>query len=319
MFRDLYKNANENIKGDKAILEEVYKRASEKEKGHTLLFRYSFVGTAVAAVILMGALFVNSDIFMTKTKEMSELKLPDEDNVIENDAAKDENSQIMRAEVTDEVISVDDGEEELYHKEAVEEKTTENGTAEKKTESAVKNDAVLKNELSTDKENNPQLTQKGEDTKAIIDEDMEVGLFILEDGEDELYDTEISEHKTISEDEFYSYLGVDLRSITYPAGMMGRVNGFVQIDGKNKFIAQLDEEGNVVKESIVAVVTASDASGEKKLNAVVMPLTRKKGGEFISEKDDIIKAYIESNTAKTDIEMHGLSRMEAELFAIQFE
>lgn len=66
MFRDLYKSANEEIKGDRAILEKAFKKAEEPERKPLPVFKYSFVGTVVAAVIIVGALFANTDLFTDK-------------------------------------------------------------------------------------------------------------------------------------------------------------------------------------------------------------------------------------------------------------
>lgn len=68
MFRDLYTKANEDIKGDRAILDRAFLQAAQPVKKKNPVFKYSVVGTAVAAVIVMGAVFVNSDIFMNKTE-----------------------------------------------------------------------------------------------------------------------------------------------------------------------------------------------------------------------------------------------------------
>lgn len=70
MFRELYKSANEEIKGDRAILEKAFMKAEEPERKPLPVFKYSFVGTAVAAVIIVGALFANTDLFTDKINDI---------------------------------------------------------------------------------------------------------------------------------------------------------------------------------------------------------------------------------------------------------
>lgn len=69
MFRELYKQANDEIKGDRQILDKAFELAQKPEKKPLPIFKYSFVGTAVAAVILLGAIFANTEVFMKKTVE----------------------------------------------------------------------------------------------------------------------------------------------------------------------------------------------------------------------------------------------------------
>ncbi|MBQ7875842.1 MAG: hypothetical protein IJ316_00990 [Clostridia bacterium] len=75
MFRELYKEANDNIKGDRAILDKAFLKAAQPEKTKSPLLKYSFVGTCAAAVLVLGAVFLNADIFMEKTQNMP---MPDE-------------------------------------------------------------------------------------------------------------------------------------------------------------------------------------------------------------------------------------------------
>ncbi len=70
MFRELYKEANDNIKGDRAILDKAFLKAAQPEMKKSPLLKYSFVGTAAAAVLVLGAVFLNADIFMEKTQNM---------------------------------------------------------------------------------------------------------------------------------------------------------------------------------------------------------------------------------------------------------
>ena len=66
MFREVYKQANEEIKGDKLIIEKAFQKAAAPVKKKTPVFRYSFVGTCAAAVLIFGVVFMNSELFTDK-------------------------------------------------------------------------------------------------------------------------------------------------------------------------------------------------------------------------------------------------------------
>ena len=70
MFRNVYKQANDDIKGDRVLLDRVYAMAQAPERKKTPVFKYSFATTAVAAVVIVGAIFANPSIFMDKTEEI---------------------------------------------------------------------------------------------------------------------------------------------------------------------------------------------------------------------------------------------------------
>lgn len=70
MFRDLYKKANEDIKGDRAILDRAFLQAAQPAERKNVVFKYSFAGTAVAAAIVLGAVFANPSLFTNKIEEV---------------------------------------------------------------------------------------------------------------------------------------------------------------------------------------------------------------------------------------------------------
>lgn len=78
MFRDLYKKANDDMKGDRAILDKAFLQAAQPEKKKSPVFKYSFVGTVVAAVMLVGAVFANPSVFTNRTEELGVLDNPTE-------------------------------------------------------------------------------------------------------------------------------------------------------------------------------------------------------------------------------------------------
>lgn len=79
MLKDLYRQANEDIKGDRVILEKAFEMAAKPEKKKLPILKYSYIGTAVAAVVVIGAVFVNSSIFTSKV----EIIKPETENATE--------------------------------------------------------------------------------------------------------------------------------------------------------------------------------------------------------------------------------------------
>lgn len=108
MFRELYKQANDEIKGDREILDRAFLQAAQpkKTKSKTKIF-YSFATSAVAAVMIVGALFVNSEIFFEKTME----KTPEEKETAGATYAKqdlnneDEEINVLQDDIEDGVVT----------------------------------------------------------------------------------------------------------------------------------------------------------------------------------------------------------------------
>lgn len=80
MFRDLYKKANDEIKGDRAILDKAFLQAAQPVKEKSPVIKYSFIGTVVAAVMVLGAVFANPTVFTNRTEDIGALG-EDGDNV----------------------------------------------------------------------------------------------------------------------------------------------------------------------------------------------------------------------------------------------
>lgn len=66
MFRDLYKQANDEIKGDKLIIEKAFMKANAPVKKKLPMLKYSFIGTAAVAVFIIGAVFLNADVLFKR-------------------------------------------------------------------------------------------------------------------------------------------------------------------------------------------------------------------------------------------------------------
>lgn len=101
MFRDLYKSANDEIKGNRALLDKAFARAEEPEKKPLPVLKYSFVGTAVAAVIIFGAVFSNSNLFMDKITDV-----PQKESV----TVVNENREAFDGKVSEEKEATDNNE-----------------------------------------------------------------------------------------------------------------------------------------------------------------------------------------------------------------
>ncbi len=63
MFREVYKKVNEDIKGDRSIIDRAFEEAAKPEVKKPVILRYSFATTTVAAVILMCVIFANPSLF----------------------------------------------------------------------------------------------------------------------------------------------------------------------------------------------------------------------------------------------------------------
>ncbi len=143
MFREVYKKANDEIKGDRQILDKAFEMAQMPEKKPIPILRYSFVGTAVAAVIVLGAIFTNSEIFMQKTidvpsgNELGEATTKVQDKSVEAVAVEKETEAF--------VLPISEDTEEEKKPEA-KKKITGNGKTEEVVtpdENSVVNDAVV--------------------------------------------------------------------------------------------------------------------------------------------------------------------------------
>jgi hypothetical protein len=72
LFRKIYKEANDSIHGDRAVLDRAFEMAEKPEKKEKKILKYSFVGTAAAAVLIVCALFVNYKLLPLSAVDMEE-------------------------------------------------------------------------------------------------------------------------------------------------------------------------------------------------------------------------------------------------------
>ncbi len=68
MFREVYKQANDTIKGDRSVLDRAFLQAAQPVKKKSPVVKYSFIGTAVAAVMVLGAVLLNPTVFTNRSE-----------------------------------------------------------------------------------------------------------------------------------------------------------------------------------------------------------------------------------------------------------
>lgn len=82
MFREVYKQANDTIKGDRSVLDRAFLQAAQPVKKKSPIVKYSFIGTAVAAVMVLGAVLLNPTVFTSRTETIGK---PAEENPTEKE------------------------------------------------------------------------------------------------------------------------------------------------------------------------------------------------------------------------------------------
>ena len=180
MFRDLYKKANDDIKGDRAILDRAFLQAARPVKQKNPVIKYSFIGTAVAAAVVLGAVFTNPSVFTNVTDEIgmySEATEAKENSTAYNDFRRDS-------------VKVEVPTESAVNKEAV--------TQEKVNFTADKKDTKATAEAAPIEENSADIVQSGAtiDEHAQITEDYGIATMSLIDEEDSVIETVTEEVRT---------------------------------------------------------------------------------------------------------------------------
>lgn len=141
MFRDLYKKANEEIKGDRAVLDRAFLQAAQPERKKNPVFKYSFIGTAVAAVMVLGAVFTNPSVFTNRSDEIGKLGTTEPtESVMTDTQSGDEALPLENDEMTHTSVT-SDGPVEDYKTE-VENNTESEVTVTKRTETQTVTNAV---------------------------------------------------------------------------------------------------------------------------------------------------------------------------------
>lgn len=112
MFRELYKEANDCVRGDRGILDKAFLQAAQPEKKKNPVYKYSFIGTAVAAVMVVGAVFANPTVFTNRSETIGLPDVTPTESVVATEAymAAAENDEVTPVNSTftaDEVPAVD--------------------------------------------------------------------------------------------------------------------------------------------------------------------------------------------------------------------
>lgn len=155
MFRDLYKKANEEIKGDRAILDRAFLQAAQPAKKKNPVIKYSFIGTAVAAVMVLGAVFANPNVFTDRTE-----------NLGKSEAVEPTEKEMVATIITNEA----DFAEEVIEDEAIEEKAIV------VKENIVPKKAVTKNNAEGNGSNTAPVGVDSDDGVSSDDDDGEVAM-----------------------------------------------------------------------------------------------------------------------------------------------
>ncbi|MBQ8540340.1 MAG: hypothetical protein IJ435_02570 [Clostridia bacterium] len=115
MFRELYKEANDSIKGDRIVLDRAFLKAAQPAKKKSPVIKYSFIGTAALAVIVLGAVFLNPSVFTNRTETIGKPV----------DETPTEKETVVNTLLAPEVDFVDETPEDEVVVEAVAEKTVD--------------------------------------------------------------------------------------------------------------------------------------------------------------------------------------------------
>ncbi len=135
MIEKIYKEACDEIHGDKkAILDKAFERAQKPVKRRNPVLKYSVIGTAAAAVLIAGAIFINIDLFkITEPKNF-------EDDAVISESASDvkESENVVDDEEETQVVYESETKPQSVNKAEESAAKTENKKA---AENSVKKDA----------------------------------------------------------------------------------------------------------------------------------------------------------------------------------
>lgn len=142
-FKKLYKEANDRIKGDRRVIDAAFekaaseKTASEGTKKRTNIIKYSFLGTAAAAIIVICAIAGNFELFRLDENAATESPAADAERETEAGNAKASTESDAAAETEGEPQTVNEGEKENVAKSDKETPArTESGATPAEAESA---------------------------------------------------------------------------------------------------------------------------------------------------------------------------------------
>ncbi len=281
MIEKIYKEACDEIHGDrKAILDKAFERAQKPVKRRNPVLKYSVIGTAAAAVLIAGAIFINIDLLkitepknfednavisesaseaketenaVTNEKETevvyeSETK-PQTVNKAEKSTVKTENRKAVRYSVKKDVQKEASGAANDSGEEQKEEKSMAQAVreAEPVTDQVYMMTADSNN--SAERRTEPPLEENGIEAYSYDDDDSDDDSYLEPTAGMKnagMYGTANRnyEEKVMTYDEYKEYLGFDVTALAMPEGT-------APIETPDKCVVTLDENGEIVDDIVV--------------------------------------------------------------------
>lgn len=228
MFKDIYKEACNEICGDKkAILDKAFERAAIPKKKTRPVWKYSVIGTAAAAIIIVGAVFMNMELFTTSSRDIKEMETVFENEKLKSSKTSDagqDNDMTLPTEQKEQAEQKADEQGSVNRKERVssaekEEYTEDSAAAPGKNIQEKPEDTVV-DEVAAESNNNddtlptehePATGGSGGGSGASNKENM--FLYSMRRGNMDL------QKKTMTYAEYAAYLGYDISTIIMPDGI----------------------------------------------------------------------------------------------------
>lgn len=260
LFREIYKEANDSVHGDRKIIDRAFEAAEKPEKRKSRVLKYSFIGTAAAAVLVAGAVFVNYSL----------VKLPVEEIPagMTEQSEEDETASVSQEEQYDTVVTM----EAAVPKTAQNEKQyfSANETESISDSGAQKNGEMKENTSGAaggaeDEYSDEVLTESASEAKGT---DTDMPRYVKSGkmtGSEEAFDdsrsgaevammTEtaadiVADAVTYTAEEYFEYIGIDFSKLSLPEGLKFDIN--------ESYTLSADKNGEILGD--VASFTAFNA------------------------------------------------------------
>lgn len=252
MFRKIYKEANNSIHGDRAVLDRAFEMAEKPAEKKSNILKYSFIGTAAAAVLVAGAVFINYDLLKLPTEDVSQgtetaesVPFSEEisyDAITPTEAAAPKESRTVKAEKkSSSAANAEDKHEERAQR--------EDASA---ADYAVENNGDTSEELPT-LEASAEITASGssaalygrnnaqtDSNEAWDDFSEDAGIMVMSDNMAENSDRSVISYTS---QEYYNYIGIDFSKLSLPEGLA--------FDIKESYILSVNSDGEIVGDTAV--------------------------------------------------------------------
>lgn len=317
LFRKLYKEANECIHGDRAIIDRAFEAAEKPEKKKSNVFKFSAIGTAAAAVIIAGAVFAQYEIFMKPAENMIEQSTEaglDAGGIFAAESAFDEEAEIISEPEADdtriEPRSADGDAETLKEAKKSEESLPEEISApsEAVREVELKEDTAAVNDAAAEEDDgfaeNGEMFSYYSGSSAVTGASGGGARSMKASLEEETADSV----KTVnySAEEYFEYISFDVSKLSLPEGLSFNI--------EEEYTLSVDDDGNLLGDTVI--FTASD--GERYVSLMTSRLEvisrNAADGENVSvtEEGEYISAYITKNGAYLTLTFVNVPRAEAD-------